>query len=276
MTIWVLVLAVTAAAATDSLAQVSESPPQEGESAPIHWAYSSTFGTGVYGLQDTRVFVLNLRIRYPLLKRETHKIGLTLLFPLTIGVHDFDIEDIFEGRIPDQAQTLTFVPGVQVVFPVGNRWVLRPTVELGGGWELQGHEQALIYTIGLDALYDFSWKRTGFCWMNGLSWHGYTPNQGNSDDFIRLSIGLDVNQPLGVKVFKRDLMLKPHTIFRWYIDDQELALYDFSTVLEVGLGFGLDPHIKVLWFKIERIGLAYKISNNSRLSGIRLLLGLPF
>jgi hypothetical protein len=163
-----------------------------------------------------------------------------------------------------------------MVFPVGDNWVLRPTVQFGAGWELKGEERALIYTTGLDALYDFSWKKTGFRWLGGLSLHGYTPNQGDSDDFVRFSAGLDVSQPLGVKVFKRDLFVKPHTILRWYIDDPERDLYDFSTVLEVGLAFGIDPQLKVLWFPIERIGLAYKISNKSRLRGVRLLLWLPF
>jgi hypothetical protein len=141
---------------------------------------------------------------------------------------------------------------------------------------VHGEERALIYTTGLDALYDFSWKRTGFRWLGGLSLHGYEPNQGDSDDFVRFSTGLDVNRPLGIRIFKRDLLLKPHTIFTWYIDDPDRDLYDLSTVLEVGLAFGLEPQLKVLWFQIERIGLAYKISNKSRLQGIRLLLGLPF
>jgi len=273
---WVLVLALIAAAATDSSAQISASRLEEAEGVPIHWAFSSTFGTGVYGLKDTRVFILNLPIRYSLFKPERNEIGLTLLFPLSIGVHNFDLDDILAGRIPDQAQTLTFLPGVQMVFPVGDNWKLRPSVQFGAGWELQGEERALIYTTGLDALYDFSWKKTGFRWMGGLSLHGYKPNQGDGDDFVRFSTGLDVNQPLGVRVGKRDLMLKPHTIFRWYIDDPERDLYEFSTVLEAGLAFGLEPQLKLLWFQIERIGLAYKISNKRRLQGVRLLLGLPF
>ena len=61
--VWILVLALIAAAATDSSAQISASRLQEDEGVPIHWAFSSTFGTGVYGLRDTRVFILNLPIR---------------------------------------------------------------------------------------------------------------------------------------------------------------------------------------------------------------------
>jgi hypothetical protein len=199
-----------------------------------------------------------------------------ILFPFTIGVHNFEFRDILEGRIPDRARTLTFVPGVQFVVPVGTRWTLRPSAQFGAGWELEGDENAIIYSAGLDSLFDFSWKRTDFRFLSGLSYHGYTPNQGDSDDFLRLSLGLDVNLPLGVLVFERDLLVKPHTLFRWFIDDLERDLYEFSTLLEAGLSLGLEPKIKLLWFQIERIGLAYKISDQSRLRGIRFLLSVPF
>lgn len=246
------------------------------DDAPIHWAFAPTLGTGAYQMGETQLFVVNVPLSYPLLDREEDEIGMRALFPITAGVQNFDLDDILEGNIPDQLSTLTITPGVQAELPLGYNWYLRPTTQVGAGFELEGREQALIYSGGVEALRPSTWGGTDFDLMAGISYHGFTPDSGESEDFTRFSLGLDMNQPLGLNAFHRELSVRPHTLFRWYIDEPDRTLRDLTTTIELGLSVGFNPNISIFGLEVSRIGFGFTVGDSATLTGVRLLLGEPF
>ncbi|MGB5489024.1 MAG: hypothetical protein WBN06_16660, partial [Lysobacterales bacterium] len=78
---------------TDSLAAEAKTVFE-----PVHWAYSSFFGTGWYQVEDTRsVFVVKAPIRQTLrtsslTESGSRKLGVEIRYPVTVGLHD--IEDL--------------------------------------------------------------------------------------------------------------------------------------------------------------------------------------
>ena len=85
----------------------------------INYAYSSWIGSGFYKIGDRTVYLLRGPFSYTLREADSENWGLELLFPATIGFHDFS-----DGQ--DNQTTFTFVPGVQFDFPVLDNWWLKP------------------------------------------------------------------------------------------------------------------------------------------------------
>ena len=85
----------------------------------INFAYSNRIGSGFYKVGDRSVYLLRGPFSWTLREADSKKWGLELLFPATIGFHDFS-----DGQ--DNVATITFVPGVQLSYPVLENWWLKP------------------------------------------------------------------------------------------------------------------------------------------------------
>ena len=79
----------------------------------INYAYSSWIVSGFYKLDDRTVYLLRAPFSYTLREADSENWGLEILLPATIGFHDN--EDGNSG-------TLTFVPGLQLNYPVLDNW----------------------------------------------------------------------------------------------------------------------------------------------------------
>ena len=89
---------------------------------PVHWAYSSFFGTGWYKVRDARsVFVIKTPIRQTLrpsslAESGAREVGIEIRYPVSIGMHDIrDLGSIIED---DNFATVSFAPGVELEIPV--------------------------------------------------------------------------------------------------------------------------------------------------------------
>src|SRR5210317_1464454 len=96
---------------------------------PVHWAYSSFFGTGWYQIEDARsVFVVRVPIRQTLRKSSltesgSRRLGVENRYPVAVGLHDIeDLGGIIEN---DNFATGSFTPGVELEIPINPRWYLR-------------------------------------------------------------------------------------------------------------------------------------------------------
>jgi hypothetical protein len=66
--------------------------------------------------------------------------SLELLFPATLGFHDFT-----DGQ--NNVGTMTFVPGLRFVYPVLENWWLKPFGQFGFGKDFSGSDIAyFVYT----------------------------------------------------------------------------------------------------------------------------------
>lgn len=194
----------------------------------IHWAYSAFFGTGAYRVGDEQdIFVIRVPPKWQVRTSDDEKFGIDLEFPVTVGVHNFDFDDILDDFVPTDLQQISVVPTVKLDMPMGPRWTLRPLASLGWGTELSGGESAWIYNAGLRSRVSFAPGRFELGLLNGLEWYGYTPDKGKSNDLSRLMTGLEVDHPMGKLQLGGDpLWLKTHVIHYWYFDELDFFFSD--------------------------------------------------
>ena len=123
---------------------------------PIHWAYSSFFGTGWYSIESARsVFALQVPFRQTIRESSLsgtreRKLGVEIRYPLTIGLHD--VEDLGGIIDNDNFGTIAFAPGVELEIPINARWYLRPFAHIGWGSELEKGESAWVFKTKLRLL----------------------------------------------------------------------------------------------------------------------------
>ena len=249
---------------------------------PVHWAYSSFFGTGWYQMRDSRsVFVLRIPPRQTLRSSSIsdsgeRELGIEIKYPLTVGLHDVqDLGGIIEN---DNFGTMTFAPGVELEIPINQRWYLRPFAHVGWGKELQVGESAWIYYAGIKSRYTFPSKNK-YKWylLNSLYYAGYTPDEGRSDHLAVAQIGVELLQPLG----KASLAGRPidlHWIFMYSFLGHDLhfnlpdgSFDPISDQMEVGLQMSFrDGPFKFWFLKVQRLGVGYRFSSNGEFTAVTL------
>ena len=252
----------------------------------IHWAYAAFFGTGFYRIgDDQEIFVLSVRPGWELRSAEEHKIGIDLTVPVTVGIHNFDIDRILDDYIPSDLRQASVVPSVKLRIPMGPRWTLRPVAALGLGSELSGGESAWIYATGLRSRLAFSAGRFELNMLNGLEWFGYTPKNGRSDDLLQLQNGLEIDHPLGNPPKDKDqLWLRTHVIHNWYVETFNIFSPDkppaeLAREVEIGVALGKETKFKIWRIGIDRVGLAYRFTNSDdgvHADGIRFVFSSVF
>lgn len=261
------------------------SAQEVGDDVPFHWAYALMFGTGSYQLTDgTEARVLrvtpSIRLRDAAVRRGPN-FGVRLLLPIGVGVQNLDEVDLPPDRPSDEVEFAAALPGVEFEFP-GNRFAVRVRGQAGWGTELEGMEaSARLYAIGV---------RSRFIWpdapgrpalISGLLWAGFDPDIGPSESLIRLSQGIEFDVPVPGWQFKeRTMHLMPHVLADWYYrPPAKLSLGDedfdhMATEWQIGLAARREGRFKLLRFKFDGVGIAYRFSEHS--SGVRFFLNSIF
>ena len=258
---------------------------EPGDDEPFHWAYALTFGTGTYRLTDgTEVRALrvspSIKLRDAAVRRGPN-LGVRLLLPVATGLQNLDEVDLPPDRPRDRVEYAAFMPGVELEFP-GERFTLRVRGQAGWGTELEGVESsAWLYGIGV---------RSRFAWpdapgrpalINGLLWAGFDPEVGPRESLLRLSQGIEFDVSVPRWQFKEGTMhLKPHVLADWYYrPPAEIAFGDddfdhTATEWQIGLVARREGRFKLLRFRFEGVGVAYRFSKHSE--GIRIFLNSIF
>jgi hypothetical protein len=247
---------------------------------PVHWAYSSFFGTGWYSMEDVRsVFALQIPIRQTVRESSLsdageRKFGIEIKYPLTIGLHD--VEDLGGIVDNDNFGTITFAPGVELEIPINQRWYLRPIAHIGYGRELQDGESAWVYYTGIKSRYIFPSKtKNEWSLLNGLYYAGYSPDKGRSDHMAVATIGVELRQPLSnAKLMGRPIDLHWNLMYTFLGNELHFNLPDgsFDPIkdhLELGLAMSFRDGPYKLWFiNVHRLGLGYRFSSSGEFTAI--------
>ena len=254
---------------------------QETGNSSVHWAYSAYFGTGWYQVSGDRdVFVIRTTPRWELREADlsedgTRTIGTEFRFPITIGLDKFDIDDIPGTTDPENLASLNVTPGIDVTIPVTERWALRPYATLGWGTLLNNSESAFTYWAGVISRYSFQNGKLNWALLNSVTYVGYTPSEGPSDDFWPLMAGLEFDYPFGQNAHgDEQVYMSWHGTYTTFEDDLDLVLEDGTTSpitdqWEFGLSFHTrNQRIKVWFLSFDRLGLAYRFSSSGDLKGI--------
>ena len=89
--------------------------PLPAEEALVNYAFATWLGTGAYRVADRSVAILNLPVYYPLRETGEELWGIKLRLPVSLGFQNFD-------DFPDDLQTLSFVPGIELEIPLSEHW----------------------------------------------------------------------------------------------------------------------------------------------------------
>jgi hypothetical protein len=246
----------------------------------VNWYYAATYGTGVYTAGDRTVGVLKIPLSRTLWESTEDRWGLRLILPVTLGVYDFSFNSVIEDGLPDRLNTLSFVPGLEFEKRIAARWLLKPYVTAGMGWELDGDESAVIYDVGLSSRYRLGEHReTVFSLVNRLSLAGYKPSGGENEPLGMFAIGVDIEVPFNGTLFGRPVVLSVLPLYYYYFNRLRFAVFDDADkkLREQGeLAFSVlaKRPFKVLGINVDRVGVA--IRYNADVQGFRLFTSLPF
>ena len=257
---------------------------QETTDNSVHWAYSSYFGTGWYQVSDDRdVFVLRMTPRWELREADfaedgARTIGIEFRFPITAGLDRFILDDIPGVLQPDNLASISVTPGIDITVPINERWALRPFASVGWGTLLNGSESAWTYWAGVKSQYTFQSGKLNWALVNSVTYVGYKPSDGPSEDFWPLMAGLEFDYPVGNHEENGEkLHLTWHGMYTSFEDDLDATLEDGSTrpitdQWEFGVALRKKgQRIKIWFLSFDRLGLAYRFSSSGDLKGISFI-----
>jgi len=245
----------------------------------LNYSYFSELGVGEYNTDNREVRAIQVPFSYQIRPIEDDKWGIKLLFPVTFGVLGLDAISDLGDVISLDVSALTVVPGIEFQIPVRKRWVLKPFGQVGAGKDVSGGEFAFIYSTGLKSSYTIPWKEFTFTLGNAIGFDGYKLKGENREDYSSISIGWDTIYPLGFTLKGRKTNIGGWVSYYYYFDDLEFerperAPLAIGQQFEIALTFGTYEKIPIWFFKINRIGLAYRFGEDLR--AIRIVSEFPF
>lgn len=206
-----------------------------------------------------------------------HRWGLKLTLPVSIGGYELraatDVGDLVE-----RIETVTIYPGVEFQVPIGDRWFLRPYVEVGviSAFGDRGSEE--IYTAGTKWRVELGGDTVRWRLGGEGTFSVGTTTDGDRVDFMDIAIGPEMSVPLGFEVGGRAADLAPYAIYRRFtgleipIPDREPA--SLEEQYEVGFSFGTSPRHEVWGIPMPRFGVSYRFGDG--VDAWRIVFGFPF
>ncbi len=244
-----------------------------------HYGYAAYLGSGLYQTSDRSVKVFNIPMSYTV-----HPSGkqwkINIRFPATLGFYNFDPSDIIESGLPRKVETLTFVPGVELIMSVRENWSIQPFVDYGMGLNFENDNTISIYAAGIRSLSNFDIGRKGSLILSNRYYYvGQEENNTRiSGNFRALENGISINPGYELSYFGRPADLNFHYVNFIYSNLRFLKYRDqaFEIKVQNEIGFTLVLARKKPFkiFDLPRIGLGYRWGNKLRV--VRLILGAPF
>lgn len=285
----VLALASTAESAAQDGPAASPEPPVAPriETDTIHWAYSAFLGTGYYRVSgDREVYVFDMPFSWRWRRAEIsadreRTLGVSFEFPVTAGLHSIDP---FDDPIDlDNLGTVSFTPGVEVDYPLDERWTLRAYGNFGWGTETSGDETAWIWHVGAKARRAFSRGAVDGGLIGEVFYAGYRADSSDSSGLGGFGIGADFRRPISWRTAAGDALdLTWDLTYRWYRDaltfrrqlGPETRIDD-----EWRIGVGLAPRgrrYRFWLFSWAQVGVGYRFSSGGEFRGVTVNFSVPF
>ncbi len=254
--------------------------PEDLISSQINYAYANYLGTGIYTAADRDVQVYHLPFRYTIRETSQDKGGLRIRLPVTIGFIDFDLPDVIDPNLPSKFETLTFVPGIQYIHQVNDKWSLSPFIDFGFGYDFETNNNAYVYGAGVNSLFIFKYESFNLEIYNEFLFAGNTTEIDDvRNEFSRFQTGINFQFPLDFKAWGRDPAVSVYYLNYIYFNRLEFIRYlndpiEIAVQNEVGITFDTSPDMKLVGIPFSRIGLGYRFGNN--IDVVRLVFGIPF
>ncbi len=274
-----------AAAALTSGATAAPAPTAD-DTGYANYAFASELGSGVYEINGSVVQVYQLHPTYTLRDalRPRGRPGMRLVFPLTVGFFNFQLQDLAHLELPTHIGAVSLEPGVEFDYWLHEDWHVYPYLKGGATWASSTEVNAYIWDFGVRSDYRFSVLDTADLWRSDLTHarvHYRSVPEGGApladDSFTRLRNGVELRRSIGDPWRERRFELGLYGIGDIYLDAPHGPASGISArtlQFEFGLMFGMNPMYQVWGVPVPRIGIGYR--DAGLLSGWRLVLGEPF
>ena len=231
-----------------------------------HYAFSNYFGAGLYSSTGQNIHVVNLPLFYEPKNHSEFKYRIRL--PVSIGFYDFDINDIDEFAPLEDAATMTVTLGIEFDHWINKHTKLVPFLDIGLSENFSANDRAILYASGITAYNYFTAWQQPHTWLLRFQRAGYQTKNNISDGFSAIELGLDLRWPWQGRLANNDIYLSNYFASYWYTIDIAFDPTDFNpkaetNALEAGLTVGLQQPWDLGLFKLERMGVGYRYSNNA-------------
>lgn len=246
-----------------------------------HWAMAPFLGTGAYRFDDEETvwvfeFTPRWTLREPPADEDTSRhAGIDFLLPSTIGLSQFDLDNLPGTLDPDNVATLTVVPGIYATLALNERWTLLGVAHLGIGVRLDGAENALIHRLGLRARYRLGADGRHWNLIAALEQFGYNTDRDRSGRILPMSLTAEYEH----EVAGGAAQVVVHATATRYLDSlsiSEIGDVRASITQDVEFGIAYRPAERLRLWRLswERVGIAYRRGEDddgdSTFDGIRL------
>jgi hypothetical protein len=233
----------------------------------VSYIHAAILGTGTYTLNDRRITMLKMPFAWNQRPASAESVGWRWLAPTVLGYDDLSGvgSDIIESLLPDQLVTLSVMPGVEFIYPVNERWYLKPFVEIGGGRDFNQEETFFLTHLGLRTLAPFEFGENWQLLLGGaLRWAGeYQVRSEDTNAFGIIDLGLDVRRNLPWKLFQQRLNMGAYYLYQHYLPEWRAGEADdwrnrAREVHEFGLSLGIPQGKKFFGFNVRRVRVGFK------------------
>jgi len=205
---------------------------------------------------------------------------------VSFGFYDFDLNDITGGDLPESISTLSILPGLQAQVRINSAVEATPFAYAGYGWELNGHDSAFIYNLGVKTRWTSPLSENRRLMLGATLNHAaYRPeNGGDTRPLTKLTLGLNLSFPTNgtLKGVPADLGL--HLIYYRYLTPLEYPVtQDVTNQLraetEFAVSVGTRAPVPVGIFDrhlldFDMIGIAFRVGDDVK--ALRLFFSLPY
>lgn len=251
------------------------------EDVTVNFAYSIFAGTGVYQINDRKIYVFRAPLSWDLVETDPENnvtTGLRLLVPVAIGVtqfeEDFDIDE-FSG---EDIQSFSIAPGFEFPIAMSSEWQVSPFAQLGVAIDAKSDYESSIWGTGVRT----RWRpRTAPDWLFGgeFLWAGDNPH-GNQDatDFTRWGLGTEYRLE-SEQVFAGRKLSWHFRLMQWYFSDvvkfeQPRQTYELNSATEVGVSVGFNQSFDIMGYQLRQLGVGYEWADDYR--AIKFFTTFPF
>lgn len=246
----------------------------------LNYGFASYLGTGIYSVSERDVQIYQIPFSYKFDNTEGNSWQFKLRAPVTLGFYDFTYTDILNSGLPDEATTLSFVPGIEALYPIKNNWLFGPFLDAGLAKNLETEDTNTIYGAGFASIYEHKIKQNTLTIANRFL---YARDEGSdidqAEDFSSFETVLDLRFPSTLT--ERDYVYDFSLYFANYryfdnLDFIRPSQRPVEVVIqnEIGFTFGLKHAIKSQYLSIPRIGIGYRFGDD--LAILRIIIGSVF
>jgi hypothetical protein len=251
-----------------------------GEAMLVNYAFATQLGSGVYSISGRTLQIYRLPFGYTMTEPAGRRPGIRVTSPVTLGLVDFKPQDVLETGLPEQLDTLGFAPGIELDFELTPHWHFLPFAELGRAWELDGGNDATVYSFGAHAAVSNELASIDVRFDFGITYAGVEPDgDARSDDILLVEAGIEGRLALELELGGHPLDWGGYLLADYFVNRAEVPLDDAieganRAQFEIGLTVGPRGKLRIWRIPVPRVGIGYRVAED--LGVWRLVFGPPF